>query len=125
MPNDDRPVPITSLDYVAGGALAERFSHALVEAIMNIRDLNTKANKPRKIGITVTLTPEDDREKVSVGFEVKTTLLPRRAVITEMLVGVDENGEIVAREITKQIPGQIGIDGKETTPRVARLTTIK
>lgn len=103
-----------SLDELMGGAVTERYQHALDQVIENILDLNTKATAARKITLTLTIKPNDQRDLASFSVEAKTTLAPREAVTTTLMIGMDEDGMLVATEHKKGIiPGQMDLNGEE------------
>lgn len=99
-----------SLSTVANGAIEERINIALQEIVNNIVDPNTDYKKKRKLSITMTFTPREDRDFTSVAFDVKPTLAPQKTVETGLLIDFDGNGEAVAAEYRKQAPGQTYID---------------
>lgn len=78
------------------------------EVAQNIQNPNTDAKKARKITITLTVKPNDQRDFSTVGIEAKTTLAPTLGVVTAMTIGKDiKTGEVQAVEIGNQIPGQM------------------
>lgn len=72
-------------------------------------DVNTSATAARKLTITLTLKPDDDRQNIVVGVVAKSTLAPTNPVVTSLYVADQET--IV--EMVPQIPGQINLDGQE------------
>jgi len=109
---------IKNLDELAGGALAERFQDGLNEVLANIFDPNTDPLKTRKLSLTLTLKPNQTRDMASVDIDAKTTLAPPRAVQTVLYIGCNkETGEVMATEVTKEIPGQINMEGQITAQK--------
>ena len=88
---------IVSLKTLAGGSAVAQFDEALTQAYTNILDLNTDARKKRVIKLTLTLYPDDKRERISYVFSVDKKLAPDSAIDSVMYIGHDE-GEIIARE---------------------------
>lgn len=116
---------IYNLDTIMNGAVTERFAKAFDEVLGNIFDPNTEATKPRKITLVATIKPNADRDVASFSVEAKPTLVARKPVSTTVLLGCDEDGVIVAKELTKEIPGQIDVEGNETSPKIVPLQNIK
>lgn len=88
---------------LAGGAVMEQVQAAAKRVFENIYDPNTEAKKPRKLVIELVFKPnENDRTDVDVSAVVKTTLLPRRAIHTKMIVEADNKGKIMADEYVLQ-----------------------
>ena len=88
------------------GAFLEVTDLELTKAINNIRDVNTEAKKVRKLTITIALKPDDSRQNIVVGFDVKTTLAPVNSQLTMLY----DNGENVV-EMTPQVLGQVDMNG--------------
>lgn len=63
-----------TLENLAGGAAVEVFQRELGVVAKNISDLNTDPKKSRKIVLTVTLTPEENRQEVKMSVSAKSTL---------------------------------------------------
>lgn len=99
-----------TLGTLAQGAVEERFNMALEEVLNNILDPNTTAKKARKIQLTVTLMPNENRQFTSVEFGVKTTLQSPKPVQTGLIIDMDGKGKAVAAEYSRQIPGQTYVE---------------
>ncbi len=95
-----------SLDQFADGALHARVNQALKEVLENMTDPNTDFKPKRKVTIDITLQTDENRELSNVSIVAKTKLAPRMAVKSVILIDQDINGEVVASEFRKQIPGQ-------------------
>ena len=88
----------------------------------NILDLNTKATAKRKITLTIELTPDDERQTISVAVQAKATLAPTNPVATALCITSDGNGEMVVAEMVPQIPGQMNMDGtQQEAPKILKL----
>lgn len=99
---------------MARGAFQERVDSEMAKVIDNILDESTIANKKRKISVTLEFIPDNDRSNISVEFSVKSTLAPIAPAATSLYIsGAPESGEVRVVEKLPQIPGQLGIDGKE------------
>lgn len=111
-----------SIIEMAGGAFLERIDYEMEKVVDNILDPNTKPTKPRKITVTIELTPDDDRGKINVNVTAKSTLAPTNPVGTSLTFVSDRNGEAVLAEMTPQIPGQMYIDGStQDEPKILKL----
>ena len=112
---------------LAGGAVMEQVQAAAKRVFENIYDPNTEAKKPRKLVIELVFKPnENDRTDVDVSAVVKTTLLPRRAIHTKMIVEADNKGKIMADEYRSAMRGQMELEneneGKVLDPAPRRET---
>ena len=96
------------------GAILERVDYEMGKAMDNILDPNTKATAKRKVTVTLTFTPDDDRSIIGVDVVVKSALAPTNPAVTSLyLMGEDGTGEVQAVEMVPQIPGQTSLDGTE------------
>lgn len=110
-----------SLLEMAKGAIMEQVNIETSKVIDNIVDPNTEAKKKRQIILTVDFIPSADRQTVTVSATAKSKLLPNNAIQTSLYVGVDYNtGEVIATEMSANIPGQVGFDGN-TEPEAPKL----
>lgn len=98
---------------MAEGAIKERCDIEMPKIIDNIMDINTAATKARELKLTVKFTPSSDRKNVQVSTQAQCKLQPTEPLATALYIGADENGEVGAVELTRQIPGQMNIDGQE------------
>lgn len=98
---------------MAEGAIKERCDIEMSKIIDNIMDINTAATKARELKLTVKFTPSSDRKNVQVSTQAQCKLQPTEPLATALYIGADENGEVGAVELTRQIPGQMNIDGQE------------
>ena len=103
----------SSILQMARGAFQERVDYEMGRVVDNILDLNTKATAKRKITLTIELTPDDERQTISVAVQAKATLAPTNPVATALCITSDGNGEMVVAEMVPQIPGQINMDGTQ------------
>ncbi|SHI75930.1 hypothetical protein SAMN02745975_00551 [Geosporobacter subterraneus DSM 17957] len=92
----------------AGGALAEQLNSELTRVLENIADPNTDARAKRKVTLTLTFKPDEDRELSIVDIKTQANLAPPRPLSTKMLIDKDlKTGKVVGAEYRKQVPGQI------------------
>ncbi len=59
---------------LAGGALAEQVDAKIKEILENIDDVNTPWKPPRKVIISLTFTPNEDRDRCAVKADVSTKI---------------------------------------------------
>lgn len=104
------------------------FQYSLIRALEkiteNVQDPNTDAQKVRKINVSISLRPNDERNFVSTTVETKLSLAPELGATTALSMGRDlRTGEVEAIEIFNQIPGQMSvndvIDQEEEEPQKA------
>lgn len=105
------------LSAFAGGAVSERIQDAVQKVYENIADPNTEVDKARKLTIELIFKPSKaDREMVDVQVVAKTTLQPRKAISSTMVIAKDGNGTVMAQEWEKNVMrGQQEISVPETT----------
>lgn len=113
-----------NLEEFAGGKLSVQLNKALEKVTENIQDPNTDAQKVRKINVSISLRPNDERNFVSTTVEMKLSLAPELGATTALSMGRDlRTGEVEAIEIFNQIPGQMSvndvIDQEEEDPQKA------
>ena len=113
-----------NLEEFAGGKLSVQLNKALEKVTENIQDPNTDAQKVRKINVSISLRPNDERNFVSTTVETKLSLAPELGATTALSMGRDLRiGEVEAIEIFNQIPGQMSvndvIDQDEEEPQKA------
>ncbi len=94
-----------SLDSLGGGALSEKVNMDLMKIVNNIMDPNTKANKARKLTITLTFVPDESRQVITTKMETKTSLVPIEAAATTLLAGKDlRTGRLELKEYGNNHP---------------------
>ena len=102
-----------NLEEFAGGKLSVQLNKALEKVTENIQDPNTDAQKVRKINVSISLRPNDERNFVSTTVETKLNLAPELGATTVLSMGRDlRTGKVEAVEIFNhnQIPGQMNVD---------------
>ena len=100
-----------NLEEFAGGKLSVQLNKALEKVTENIQDPNTDAQKVRKINVSISLRPNDERNFVSTTVETKLSLAPELGATTALSMGRNlRTGEVEAVEIFNQIPGQMNIE---------------
>ena len=71
---------------MARGAFLERTDYEMKKLIENILDPNTHATAKRKMTITMTFMPDDDRKNIGVKVDVKSTPVSTKPAITNLYV---------------------------------------
>lgn len=99
-----------SFSTLAGGGVEEKLQFALDEVAANIADPNTDAKKARKVTMTLTLKPNENRMVAEMNIEVKTSLVAPASISTTLLIDRDEKGRAVAAEMYGKDPDQGVVD---------------
>lgn len=100
-----------NLEQFAGGKLSVQLNKALEKITENVQDPNTDAQKVRKINVSISFRPNDERNFVATTVETKLSLAPKLGATTALSMGRDlRTGEVEAVEIFNQIPGQMNVD---------------
>lgn len=112
------------LEQFAGGKLSVQLNKALEKITENVQDPNTDAQKVRKINVSISFRPNDERNFAATTVETKLSLAPELGATTALSMGRDlRTGEVEAVEIFNQIPGQMNvedvIDQEEDEPQKA------
>ena len=103
---------LSILDMVQGG-VREIINENVADILLNIQDPNTDL-KARELNIKVKLVPADERRKrIAVQYQTTPKLRPINPIATSIYCGFDENGQLMAKELMEDIPGQMTIDGAE------------
>ena len=99
------------LEQFAGGKLSVQLNKALEKITENVQDPNTDAQKVRKINVSISFRPNDERNFVATTVETKLSLVSELGATTALSMGRDlRTGEVEAVEIFNQIPGQMNVD---------------
>lgn len=115
-------IPIDSLDALCNGALTERFNTEFAKFLRNLVDPNTDAKKKRKLILILEATPNADRDFCVMNYDVQTKLAAPSTISQTVFLTQNGNGEVIASQVTNQIPGQIDMDGNETPlPQIVNL----
>ena len=118
MANDAR----SSLLQMAYGAIQERVDYEVSRVVDNILDMNTEAKVKRKVVLTITMVPDEDRQVVKIEASAKSTLAPVTPVGTSLVITADGNGEMILAEIIPQVPGQISMTGEvQEAPKILKI----
>ena len=100
-----------NLEQFAGGKLSVQLNKVLEKITENVQDPNTDAQKVRKINVSISFRPNDERNFVATTVETKLSLAPELGATTALSMGRDlRTGEVEAVEIFNQIPGQMNVD---------------
>lgn len=100
-----------NLEQFAGGKLTVQINKALEKITENVQDPNTDAQKVRKINVSISFRPNDERNFVATTVETKLSLAPELGATTALSMGRDlRTGEVEAIEIFNQIPGQMNVN---------------
>ena len=100
-----------NLEQFAGGKLSVQLNKALEKVAENVQDPNTDAQKVRKINVSISFRPNDERNFVATTVETKLSLAPELGATTALSMGRDlRTGEVEAVEIFNQIPGQMNVE---------------
>ncbi len=97
------------LNKFMGGALAEKLETALMEVAENILNPNYPAKGKRKITVTITVNPDEERDIGKALLEVKTTLANRKPFEQRLLFNRDNKGQVGVAELNSADPNQLEI----------------
>lgn len=83
-----------SLATLKGGAALELVDEAIQQLLENIVDPNTDAETKRKVTLTITLSPDAEREMMGLGIDVKASFAPRSTVASIAWISHTHDGVI-------------------------------
>lgn len=101
---------VDSIIDFGGGEIIERINFELAKVIANIQNVHMD-EKPRKITVEISLTPENDRNSIKISTVVKSKISPIKAVATSMAIQQDDS-KLVAFETGGLGDGQVDIFGE-------------
>lgn len=81
-----------TLSTIAGGAADERFALEFSRVLANIADPNTKPKAKRSITLTLTFTPTEGRDAMTVELDVRKKLAPLAAVSELAFISRNRDG---------------------------------
>ncbi len=87
---------------LADGAIVEKLNRELDKITQNIVDKNTDPKKERKITLTLSFKPNENRDFVVTKIQTKTTLATEMGVETQVLVSKDNEGQLYLNEVKQQ-----------------------
>lgn len=87
---------------LADGSIVEKLNRELDKITQNIMDKNTDPKKERKITLTLSFKPNENRDFVRTTITTKTTLATEQGVETQILVGKDSEGQLHLNEVRQQ-----------------------
>ena len=116
---------LNELDNFMQGQISERMRDAMSNVSANILDPNTNATAARKSVREITIKPNKDRVSAALSMNVKSTRAGVIPAETNVNVGLNEDGEYVIAERSKQVTGQLDIYGNEIKPNVIALPANK
>jgi len=118
--NNTKEVNILEL---AKGAIQEQINNETDKILANILDPNTDAQAARKLTITLTFKPGEDRSVVNISAQAKVTTASVKAISTNIMVEADREGRPHAAELIKNDPNQIKVFEEGQVTNVLKLRT--
>lgn len=104
-----------NIEQFSNGELTQQINREMEAVARNIADPNTEAKMTRKITVTITMKPNEQRDFITTSITTKSTLAPTLGAVTALAVGKNlKTGEIEVGEIGNQIPGQMNLADVET-----------
>lgn len=103
-----------NIEQFSNGELTQQINREMEAVARNIADPNTEAKTARKITVTITLKPNEQRDFITTSITTKSTLAPTLGAVTALGIRKDlKTGEVEVGEIGNQIPGQMSITDVE------------
>ena len=93
-----------NIEQFSNGELTQQINREMEAVARNIADPNTEAKTARKITVTITLKPNEQRDFITTSITTKSTLAPTLGTVTALAVGKNlKTGEIEVGEIRNQM----------------------
>lgn len=103
-----------NIEQFSNGELTQQINREMEAVARNIADPNTEAKTARKITVTITMKPNEQRDFITTSITTKSTLAPTLGAVTALAIRENlKTREIEVGEIGNQIPGQMSIPGME------------
>lgn len=100
-----------NIEQFSNGELTQQINREMEAVARNIADPNTEAKTARKITVTITMKPNEQRDFITTSITTKSTLAPTLGAVTALGIRKDlKSGEIEVGEIGNQIPGQMSME---------------
>ncbi|WP_302163387.1 hypothetical protein [[Ruminococcus] torques] len=100
-----------NIEQLSNGELTQQINREMEAVARNIADPNTEAKTTRKITVTITMKPNEQRDFITTSITTKSTLAPTLGAVTALGIRKDlKSGEIEVGEIGNQIPGQMSME---------------
>ncbi|WP_088187573.1 hypothetical protein [Desulfosporosinus sp. FKA] len=109
---------------LAQGAIQEQVMNETGVVLANILDPNTDATTARKLTVTLTFKPDENRNVVKLSASAKATTAPIKSITTSIMVDQDRNGNPCASEILKNDPNQMAVFSEDQVTNVIKLNAI-
>lgn len=91
-----------SLATLKGGAAIEMVDMALQELLENIIDPNTNATAKRSVTLKLSLAPDQERESMHIGIDVKSSFAPHESIGTIAFIAHTRDGVVAVENDPKQ-----------------------
>lgn len=105
------------IEKFSNGELTHQINRELEAVARNIADPNTEAKATRKITVTITMKPNEQRDFITTSITTKSALAPTLGAVTALSVGKNlKTHEIEMAEIGNQIPGQMSMEDLRQAP---------
>lgn len=98
------------LNEFAEGALAAKVNAELEKVLENIADPNTDPKKNRTITVSIKIHGDEKRDVLNTTVATKVSLQPMKEVETKLMMGADDNGNIIGKELRSGAKGQMFFD---------------
>jgi hypothetical protein len=100
-----------NIEQFSNGELTQQINREMEAVARNIADPNTEAKTARKITVTITMNPNEQRDFITTSITTKSALAPTLGAVTALGIRKDlKSGEIEVGEIGNQIPGQMSME---------------
>jgi len=94
------------LDGLGGGAAMDRFEEEMNKVISNIVGPNTSHKTKRQVTLTVSISPNEERNQCVMEISCVSKLAPIKSVDSVLAIGIDSHGSVHAEE---WVPKQMGL----------------
>ncbi|EAC8350577.1 hypothetical protein [Listeria monocytogenes] len=103
-------MPEIEVQTFASGVVNELFNEGFRQIVQNIADLNTEADKKRKMKIEFVFSPGKNRDQSQVAIQMKVDLQPISPQLTTVLIDKDMSGTVDSAELKSGVKNQTMLD---------------
>ena len=105
-----------NLLHLADGEIVDKLNRELERVAQNIIDKNTDPKKERKITLSISFKPNENRDQINTVISAKTSLVSERGIDTLILMGKDSEGQLHLNEVRQQ-----SMFDKKAAPKITNI----
>lgn len=105
-----------SVDKLAGGEIVPRLNEALQKLAENVLDPSTNATATRRITLTISVKPDEQRDMASVELGIAVKSAPPKPAKTKVFINQNRDGSVSLTERDQRQPDIFDEEGETAAP---------